>query len=161
MRIRCAKLTRKLKVVHPPQVVIGFGDVLGAMAASAAGSRTIPSPTAIRFAIGASTTIDLCLSLFPWARAAVKLHTSLDLRGSITSWVVITDGKVQDVNLLDQLVIEAGAFSILLPGLRRLYRIHQSSAFFCHVSQASSSFNAFVPNPSTDPPGCCRTKSSD
>ena len=58
-----------------------------------------------------STTIDLCLSLFPWAKfrrhkAAVKLHTLLDLRGSIPSWVVITDGKVHDVNLLDQLVFE-------------------------------------------------------
>src|SRR5207342_3568796 len=64
-----------------------------------------------------STTIDLCLTLFQWAKfrrhkAAVKLHTLLDLRGSIPSWVVITEGKVHDVNLLDQLLFEAGAFYI-------------------------------------------------
>ena len=93
-----------------------------------------------------STTIDLCLSLFPWAKfrrhkAAVKLHTLLDLRGSIPSWVVITEGKVHDVNLLDQLVFEAGAFYIFDRGyldFARLYRIHQSSAFF--VTRAKSNF---------------------
>jgi DDE family transposase/uncharacterized protein DUF4372 len=93
-----------------------------------------------------STTIDLCLTLFPWAKfrrhkAAVKLHTLLDLRGSIPSWVVITDGKVHDVNLLDQLVFEAGAFYIFDRGyldFARLYRIHQSSAFF--VTRAKSNF---------------------
>jgi len=93
-----------------------------------------------------STTIDLCLSLFPWAKfrrhkAAVKLHTLLDLRGSIPSWVVITDGKVHDVNLLDQLVFEPGAFYIFDRGyvdFARLYRIHQSSAFF--VTRAKSNF---------------------
>jgi DDE family transposase/uncharacterized protein DUF4372 len=93
-----------------------------------------------------STTIDLCLSLFPWAKfrrhkAAVKLHTLLDLRGSIPSWVVITDGKVHDVNLLDQLVFEAGAFYIFDRGyldFARLYGIHQSSAFF--VTRAKSNF---------------------
>jgi hypothetical protein len=93
-----------------------------------------------------STTIDLCLSLFPWAKfrrhkAAVKLHTLLDLRGSIPRWVVITDGKVHDVNLLDQLVFEAGAFYIFDRGyvdFARLYRIHQSSAFF--VTRAKSNF---------------------
>lgn len=93
-----------------------------------------------------STTIDLCMTLFPWAKfrrhkAAVKLHTLLDLRGSIPSWVVITDGKVHDVNLLDQLVFEAGAFYIFDRGyldFARLYRIHQSSAFF--VTRAKSNF---------------------
>lgn len=96
-----------------------------------------------------STTIDLCLSLFPWAKfrrhkAAVKLHTLLDLRGSIPSWVVITDGKVHDVNLLDQLVFEAGAFYIFDRGyvdFARLYRIHQSSAFF--VTRAKSNFEFY------------------
>jgi hypothetical protein len=93
-----------------------------------------------------STTIDLCLTLFPWAKfrrhkAAIKLHTLLDLHGSIPSWVVITDGKVHDVNLLDQLVFEAGAFYIFDRGyldFARLYRIHQSSAFF--VTRAKSNF---------------------
>jgi len=65
-----------------------------------------------------STTIDLCLSLFPWAhfrkmKAAVKLHTLLDLRGSIPALSFITDGKVHDVNILDQLVPEAGSFYVM------------------------------------------------
>jgi len=93
-----------------------------------------------------STTIDLCLTLFPWAKfrrhkAAVKLHTLLDLRGSIPSWVVITEGKVHDVNLLDQLLFEAGAFYIFDRGyldFARLYGIHQGSAFF--VTRAKSNF---------------------
>jgi len=65
-----------------------------------------------------STTIDLCLALFPWARfrrrkAAVKMHTLLDLRGNIPAFVHITDGKVHDVNVLDQIVPEAGAFYVI------------------------------------------------
>ncbi len=85
-----------------------------------------------------STTIDLCLSLFPWAtfrkhKGAVKLHTLLDLRGNIPTIIVITDGKVHDVNILDELPFEAGAFYIMDRGyldFARLYRIHQASAFF-------------------------------
>jgi hypothetical protein len=67
-----------------------------------------------------STTIDLCLSLFPWARfrkhkAAVKMHTLLDLRGNIPTFIHITDGKAHDVNILDEVAIEAGAFYVLGP----------------------------------------------
>jgi hypothetical protein len=93
-----------------------------------------------------STTIDLCLSLFPWAKfrahkGAVKLHTLLDLRGSIPSLVIITHGKVHDVNILDQLTFEAGAFYIIDRGyldFDRLYAIHQASAFF--VTRTKSNF---------------------
>jgi hypothetical protein len=93
-----------------------------------------------------STTIDLCLSLFPWAKfrahkAAVKLHTLLDLRGSIPALVIITHGKVHDVNILDQLIFEPGAFYIIDRGyldFDRLYAIHQASAFF--VTRAKSNF---------------------
>ena len=65
-----------------------------------------------------STTIDLCLSLFPWAKfrktkGAVKMHTLLDLRGNIPTFIGITDGKVHDVNILDQIVPEAGAFYVI------------------------------------------------
>jgi hypothetical protein len=65
-----------------------------------------------------STTIDLCLSLFPWARfrqhkAAVKMHTLLDLHGNIPTFIRITDGKVHDVNILDEIVPEAGAFYVM------------------------------------------------
>jgi len=85
-----------------------------------------------------SSTIDLCLSLFPWAsfrkrKGAVKLHTLLDLRGNIPSLVVITNGKIHDVNILDELIIEAGAIYVVDRGyvdFERLYTIHQASAFF-------------------------------
>ena len=85
-----------------------------------------------------STTIDLCLALFPWARfrknkGAVKLHTLLDLRGNIPSFIDITDGKVHDVNVLDILIFEAGSFYIMDRGyidFKRLYKMHQALAFF-------------------------------
>ena len=85
-----------------------------------------------------ATVIDLCLSLFPWAKfrrhkGAVKLHALLDLRGNIPTIVFITPGKVHEVNLLDQIPIEAGAIYLLdraYGDFARLYRIHQSSAFF-------------------------------
>ena len=65
-----------------------------------------------------STTIDLCLTLFPWAKfrktkGAVKAHTLLDLRGSIPTWIYITDGSVHDVNALDELIIEVGAYYVM------------------------------------------------
>ena len=85
-----------------------------------------------------STTIDLCLTLFPWARfrrakAAVKMHTLLDLRGNIPTFIHITDGKVADVNVLDELLPEAGAFYVMDRGyidFERLYRFTLESAFF-------------------------------
>jgi len=91
-----------------------------------------------------STTIDLCLSLFPWARfqktkAAVKLHTLMNMRGSIPEFIHISDGKLHDVNVLDLLVPEAGAFYVMDRGyidFTRLYLLHQSSAFF--VTRAKS-----------------------
>jgi hypothetical protein len=85
-----------------------------------------------------STTIDLCLSLFPWARfrkhkAAVKMHTLLDLRGSIPTFIRVTDGSVHDVNVLDQILPEAGAFYVMDRGyvdFKRLYMFPLCSAFF-------------------------------
>ena len=85
-----------------------------------------------------STTIDLCLSLFPWARfrrtkAAVKMHTLLDLHGNIPAFIHVTDGKVHDVNVLDELLIEAGAFYVMdraYIDFERLYRFTMESAFF-------------------------------
>ena len=93
-----------------------------------------------------ATTIDLCLSLFPWARfrkhkGAVKLHTVLDLRGNIPSVILITHGKIHDVHLLDQLAFEAGAFYVMDRGyldFRRLHNITNASAFF--VTRAKSNF---------------------
>ena len=85
-----------------------------------------------------STTIDLCLSLFPWARfrqhkAAVKMHTLLDLHGNIPTFISITDGKVHDVNILDEILPEAGAFYVMDRGyvdFERLYSFTLSAAFF-------------------------------
>ena len=94
-----------------------------------------------------STTIDLCLALFPWAefrkrKGAVKLHTLLDLHGNIPSVVIITIGKIHDVNILDQLIIELGAIYIMDRGyldFARLYNIHRASAFFVTRSKINFS----------------------
>jgi len=95
-----------------------------------------------------STTIDLCLSLFPWARfrkhkGAVKMHTLLDLRGSIPSMIWITDGKVHDVNILDELIPEPGSFYIMdraYIDFFRLYSLHQCSAFFVTTAKTNFQF---------------------
>lgn len=93
-----------------------------------------------------STTVDLCLSLFPWARfrktkAGIKLHTLLDLRGSIPTFIDITEALLNDVNILDFIVVEPGAFYVMNRGyldFARLYRIHQQRAFF--VTRAKKNF---------------------
>ena len=85
-----------------------------------------------------STTVDLCLAMFPWARfrerkGAVKLHTLIDLRGNIPTFLYITDGRVHDVNILDELVPEPGAFYVMDRGyldFERLYRLTRAAAFF-------------------------------
>ena len=95
-----------------------------------------------------ATTVDLCLSLFDWApfrstKAAVKLHTLLDLRGSIPTFIHISDGKMHDVNVLDILPIEAGAFYVMDRGYldyARLYKLHQARAFF--VTRAKRGMDA-------------------
>jgi len=93
------------------------------------------------------TTIDLCLSLFPWAhfrkrKGAVKLHTLLDLRGNIPTVIIITHGLIHEVNILDQLTFEAGAFYLMDRGyldFPRLHRLHLASAFF--VTRARKRFD--------------------
>ena len=95
-----------------------------------------------------STTIDLCLALFPWGKfrrhkSAVKLHTLLDLRGSIPANVYVTGGQVHDVNLLDQLLPEAGAFYLLDRGyldFGRLYLLPQGCAFFITRAKENTQF---------------------
>ena len=95
-----------------------------------------------------SSTIDLCLSLFDWApfrstKAAIKLHTLLDLRGSIPAFIHISDGKLHDVNVLDMLTFEPGAFYVMDRGyvdFSRLYALHQAGAFF--VTRAKSPMDA-------------------
>ena len=95
-----------------------------------------------------ATTIDLCLSLFDWApfrstKAAVKMHTLLDLRGSIPAFIHISDGKMHEVNVLDFLPVEAGAFYVMDRGyldFARLYKMHQAGAFF--VTRAKRGMDA-------------------
>ena len=95
-----------------------------------------------------STTIDLCLSVFPWAhfrttKAAVKMHTLLDIRGAIPSFIHISDGKLHDVNVMDMLIPEAGAFYIMdraYMDFQRLYTLHQAGSFF--VTRAKVNLDA-------------------
>jgi hypothetical protein len=95
-----------------------------------------------------STTIDLCLSLFPWAlfrttKSAVKMHTLLDLRGNIPSFIHISDGKLGDVKVLDILVLEPGAIYVMDHGyldFRRLYLMHQTLAFFVTRAKSNTQF---------------------
>lgn len=95
-----------------------------------------------------STTIDLCLNLFDWApfrstKAAIKMHTLLDLRGAIPAFIHISDGKMHDVKILDELLIEANAFYVMdraYVDFSRLYKIHQAGAFF--VTRAKKNMNA-------------------
>lgn len=102
-----------------------------------------------------ATTIDLCLSLHPWApfrstKAAIKLHTLLDLHGAIPSFIRITDGKTHEVNVLDDLAPEAGAFYLMDRGyldFSRLYAIDQAQAFFVTRAKGNTQFKRRYSNP--------------
>ena len=102
-----------------------------------------------------ATIIDLCLSVFPWARyskrtGAIKLHTLLDLRGNIPSFIAITQGRVHEVNILDELIPEAGAIYILDRGyldFERLYTLHQCSCFFVVRARANTSLRRLYSMP--------------
>jgi len=102
-----------------------------------------------------STTIDLCLNLFPWARfrrakAAIKLHTLLDLRGSIPVFITISEGKMADVRVLDELVLEAGAFYVMDRGyvdFQRLYPFVLAAAFYVTRSKTNLQFSRLESRP--------------
>jgi len=102
-----------------------------------------------------STTIDLCLSLFPWAefrstKAAVKLHTLLDLRGAIPAFIHISDGKLHDVNVLDLLTPEPGAYYVMDRGyldFERLYALHRAGSFFVTRAKSNSKFKRVLSQP--------------
>jgi len=102
-----------------------------------------------------STTIDLCLSLFPWAKfrkhkGAIKLHTLLDLRGSIPTFIRVTDGLVHDVNILDELIPEPGCFYIMDRGYldyTRLYLLHLFHAYFIIRSKSNLQFRRLYSHP--------------
>lgn len=103
-----------------------------------------------------STTIDLCLSLFPWAKSRfpgkgeIKLHTLMSLRGSFPTVIFLTNGKIHDVNILDQLTFEPGAFYVMDRGYldcSRLYRIHKSGAFFVTRAKSHNQFRRRYSSP--------------
>jgi len=102
-----------------------------------------------------SSTIALCLSVFPWARfrktkSAIKLHTLLDLRGNIPSFIAITDGKVHDVNILDVLIPEPGAIYVMDKAyldFERLYTLHQCSAFFVTRAKINTALKRLYSKP--------------
>jgi len=102
-----------------------------------------------------SSTIDLCLSVFPWAhfrktKSAIKLHTLLDLHGNIPSFIAITDGKVHDVNILDLLIPEPGAIYVMDKAyldFERLFTLHQHSAFFVTRSKINTKLRRLYSKP--------------
>ena len=102
-----------------------------------------------------ATTIDLCLSVYPWApfrttKAAVKMHTLLDLHGSLPTFIHISDGKTHEVNILDHLIIEPGAYYLMDRGyldFARLYVIHQSQAFFVTRAKSNKKFKRRYSHP--------------
>lgn len=110
-----------------------------------------------------STTIDLCLNLFPWAKfrqnkAAVKMHTLLDVRGNIPSFIYITDGLCHDVNALDILPVEQGAFYLMDKGYidyQRLYAMHQQQAFFVTRAKDNMAYKRLYSHPVDKTTGLC------
>ena len=108
-----------------------------------------------------ATTIDLCLSVFPWApfrstKAAVKMHTLLDLRGNIPSFIHISDGKWHEVNIFDMLVPEAGAFYVMDRGyidFAQLHRLHQAGGFFVIRAKSNLRFQRRYSRESDRPNG--------
>jgi hypothetical protein len=110
-----------------------------------------------------STTIELCLNLFPWARfqstkAAIKLHTLLDLRGPIPSFIEITEGRCHDVNALEVLVVEPGAFYVMDRGyldFSRLHTLHQAGAYFIIRARKDLRFVRYVSQPIDADSGLC------
>jgi len=132
-----------------------FGRVLISMAQKEYQSDSIAVELTQPLYAFDSTTIDLCLSLFPWAdfrktKAAVKMHTLIDLRGPIPTWVAITTGKVHDVRMLDHLPVEKDAFYAMDRGyvdFARLYAIHQQGAFFVVRAKDNLKFKRLYSNP--------------
>ena len=152
MGFRCQTISRNTlsnaNATRPWQIYADFAQHLIGMARPLYAQEPLGIDLdATVYAFDAST-IDLCLSVYPWApfrstKAAVKLHTLLDLRGAIPSFIRITDGKTHEVNVLDELILEAGAFYLLDRGyldFARLFTIHQAQAFFVIRAKSNTKF---------------------
>jgi hypothetical protein len=152
MGLRCNTVSRNTlsnaNATRPWQIYADFAQhLIGIARPLYAGESLAVDLDATVYAFDA-TTIDLCLSVYPWApfrqhKAAVKLHTLLDLRGAIPTFIYISDGKMHEVNTLDHLAIEPGAYYLLDRGYLdfvRLYVIHQSGAFFVTRAKSNTKF---------------------
>ena len=152
MGFRCKTIARNTlanaNATRPWQIYADFAQhLIGIARPLYAGEPLAVDLDATVYAFDA-TTIDLCLSVYPWApfrsaKAAIKLHTLLDLRGAIPSFIHITDGKTHEVNILDHLIIEPGAFYLLDRGyldFQRLFAIHQAQAFFVTRAKRNTKF---------------------
>ncbi len=152
MGFRCKTIARNTlanaNATRPWQIYADFAQhLIGIARLLYAGEPLAVDLDATVYAFDA-TTIDLCLSVYPWApfrsaKAAIKLHTLLDLRGAIPSFIHITDGKTHEVNILDNLIIELGAFYLLDRGyldFQRLFAIHQTQAFFVTRAKRNTKF---------------------
>jgi len=159
MGFRCQTISRNTlanaNATRPWQIYADFAQHLIGMARPLYASEPFALDLDATVYAFDATTIDLCLSVFAWApfrstKAAIKLHTLLDLRGNIPSFIHITDGKTHEVNTLDELTIEAGAFYLLDRGyldFARLYAIHESKAFFVTRAKSNTKFKRRYSHP--------------
>ncbi len=159
MGFRCATISRNTlanaNATRPWQIYADLAQHLIAMARPLYASEPFGVDLDATVYAFDATTIDLCLSVYPWApfrsaKAAIKLHTLLDLRGSIPSFIHITDGKTHEVNILDDLVIEPGAYYLMDRGyldFARLYRLHAMNAFFVTRAKSNTKFKRRYSHP--------------
>jgi hypothetical protein len=159
MGFRCKTISRNTlanaNATRPWQMYADFAQHLIAMARPLYADEPLGVDLDATVYAFDATTIDLCLSVYPWApfrktKAAIKLHTLLDLRGAIPSFIHITDGKTHEANVLDDLPIEAGAFYLLDRGyldFARLYAVHQAQAFFVTRAKSNTKFKRRYSHP--------------
>jgi Transposase DDE domain/Domain of unknown function (DUF4372) len=152
MGFRCKTISRNTlsnaNAVRPWQMYADFAQHLIGIARPLYADEPLAVDLAATVYAFDATTIDLCLSVYPWApfrsaKAAIKLHTLLDLRGAIPSFIHITDGKTHELNVLDDLIIEPGAYYLLDRGyldFGRLFAIHQAQAFFVTRAKNNTKF---------------------
>jgi Transposase DDE domain/Domain of unknown function (DUF4372) len=159
MGFRCETISRNTlanaNASRPWQIYADFAQHLIAMARPLYANEPMAIDLDATVYAFDATTIDLCLSVHPWApfrstKAAIKLHTLLDLRGSIPSFIHITDGKTHEVNILDDLAIEPGAFYLMDRGyldFKRLHRLHELNAFFVTRAKSNTQFKRRYSHP--------------
>jgi hypothetical protein len=159
MGFRCKTISRNTlanaNAVRPWQMYADFAQHLIGIARPLYASEPLALELDATVYAFDATTIDLCLSVYPWApfrsaKAAIKLHTLLDLRGAIPTFIHITDGKTHEVNVLDDLVVEPGAYYLLDRGyldFGRLFAIHQAHAFFVTRAKSNTKFKRRYSHP--------------